>query len=297
MAAKVLALINFKGGVGKTAATVNLGASLSHYFDKKVLIVDLDPQCNSSFWLMHPNAWKAHVQNGKNSTYQIFLDHIQGSHTFQFDQAVVRGVPRKDYPLIAKLDLLPGAIELLTIEDRIYQNKYARFFEYLSKSLAPVFSGYDYVLLDCPPNTYAVTKNALFASDYCIVPYVPDFLSLSGFQILARQISEYNLRVQSFRLRRGQAHIGAVMVSHFQAHRRVADDAVQELQNILAELKSQELVHAQAALLSPYIRLCTHVAASSGEHLPVCLHDPNSIGAADYYNLAYSLDQHFAQMP
>ena len=62
MAAKVIAFINFKGGVGKTACTVNLAACLARFQNLKVLVVDLDPQCNSSFWLMQPKDWKSHMQ-------------------------------------------------------------------------------------------------------------------------------------------------------------------------------------------------------------------------------------------
>jgi chromosome partitioning protein len=76
MAAKAIAFINFKGGVGKTAATVNIGACLAYYRRKRVLIVDLDAQCNSSFWLMPPRLWKEHIGNGERSTYQLFRDAI-----------------------------------------------------------------------------------------------------------------------------------------------------------------------------------------------------------------------------
>ena len=65
MSSKVLAFINFKGGVGKTATVVNIGATLAKLHDKKVLIVDLDPQSNSSLWLMRPDRWHEHVARGR----------------------------------------------------------------------------------------------------------------------------------------------------------------------------------------------------------------------------------------
>lgn len=296
MAAKAIAFINFKGGVGKTAATVNIASCLSYYQNKRVLIVDLDPQCNSSFWLMPPHQWHEHVKNGARSTYQIFQDHIVGSQSFDFESAIIPGVPRREMPLIPKLDLLPAAIELLTIEDRIYQNKYARFFEFLYKTLKPYYREYDYIFFDCPPNTYAVTKNALFASDYCIVPYIPDFLSLSGFQILAEQIELFNDRISGFKTSRRRASIGALLVSHYRKVGNVFDQAINELEIILSHLKSQNRAHAKAAILTPYIRYSTAIAESTNEHLPVILHNPNSIGAEDYHNVAQAFDAHFQEL-
>src|SRR6266404_2635344 len=92
MSAKILAFINFKGGVGKTASVVNLGATLAKLHEKKVLIVDLDPQSNSSLWLMRPDHWRDHVAKGRRSTYQIFDDAIQGKSRFNFEESLVKGV-------------------------------------------------------------------------------------------------------------------------------------------------------------------------------------------------------------
>src|ERR1700731_1323715 len=89
MSSKVLAFINFKGGVGKTATVVNIGATLAKLHRKKVLIVDLDPQSNSSVWLMRPDRWRQHVAKGHHSTFQIFDDALQAKDRFKFDDAVV----------------------------------------------------------------------------------------------------------------------------------------------------------------------------------------------------------------
>ena len=185
---KRFAFINFKGGVGKTAMVVNIGASLAYYHHKKVLIVDLDPQSNASLWLMQPQHWRNHTQRGVRSTYQLFLDHIKGTKHFDFEEAVVPGVPwHGGVSLLPHLDLLPAAVELLRVEDSIHHNKFVQFYKFVFMSLKPYFDKYDYVFFDCPPNVYAVTQNALFAADACVVPYVPDFLSLSGFNILDRK--------------------------------------------------------------------------------------------------------------
>lgn len=111
MPGKVIAFVNFKGGVGKTANVVNIAACLAKYHQKKVLVADLDAQCNSSLWLMRPEELEKHNRDLKRSVYQIFRDRIVGSRGFDFAKAVVRGVPRQEYPLLANLDLLPSSVE------------------------------------------------------------------------------------------------------------------------------------------------------------------------------------------
>jgi chromosome partitioning protein len=78
LGAKVVAFVNFKGGVGKTANVVNIGAGLAKYHGKRVLIVDLDAQSNSSLWLMQPPEWREHTRSLKKTVYQLFKDQIVG---------------------------------------------------------------------------------------------------------------------------------------------------------------------------------------------------------------------------
>ncbi|TLD69736.1 ParA family protein [Phragmitibacter flavus] len=297
MAAKAIAFINFKGGVGKTAATVNLGAALAYHEGKKVLIVDLDAQCNSSFWLMQPHAWRDHIKNGKHSTYQIFQDHLQGTKLFNFEQSTLFGMPRREVPLIKNLDLLPAAVELIKIEDSIQQSKHTRYFEILQKTLEPHYQDYDYIFFDCPPNIYSVTKNALFAADYCVIPYLPDFLSLAGFQVFAKLVDEFNDKVASHKKHYKKASIAAVIVSHFRIGLKDHERNLMDLSLILSHLRGQKLVHNKAALLTPPVRYNVKVAESTNAHQPVILYDPGSIGADDYRHLAKSFHYHFNSLP
>jgi chromosome partitioning protein len=296
MKTRCIAFINFKGGVGKTASVVNLGATLAKYHDKRVLIVDLDPQCNSSLWLLQPSIFRAHTQGGRRSTFQIFEDQVMGTHLFDFEEAMIPGVPHAEYPLIAKLDLLPGAVELLRVEDKIHQNKYAsNFYTFLQRALKPHFAHYDYVLFDCPPNLYSVTKNALFATDYCHIPFVPDYLSLSGFQILAEEIELFYDRVSGQMTGRKRPKIASLMVSHYRASGNVYAHAINELELQLAQLIAVGQVHPKTAILTPYVRHNVAVAESTNVHLPVILHKPNSDGALDYAQLAENFLKHYEE--
>jgi chromosome partitioning protein len=92
MSSKVLAFINFKGGVGKTATVVNIGATLAKLHEKKVLIVDLDPQSNSSVWLMRPDRWHEHVAGGRKSMFQIYDYALYCKSRFNFEETLVKGV-------------------------------------------------------------------------------------------------------------------------------------------------------------------------------------------------------------
>lgn len=294
MSAKVLAFINFKGGVGKTAAVVNIGATLAKLFEKKVLIVDLDPQSNSSLWLMRPDQWRKHVENGRRSTFQIFDDAMQGKSRFDFSAALVQGVVTwTGFTDLPKLHLLPASVELLRVEDKIHELRTPAVYQILEGVLAPYFKAYDFVLLDCPPNLYSTTKNAIFSADSCVVPYVPDYLSLSGFHVLAEVIVDLRQRFGEHLPGKRRPNIGALLVSHYRQTGNVFRLAINELEISLANLKATGLLEDGAALLNPHIRHCVRVAESTSEHLPVILYAPGSIGAQDYCDLAQAFLDHF----
>ena len=147
------------------------------------------------------------------------------------------------------------------------------------------FKQYDYVLLDCPPNLYSTTKSAIFSADSCIVPYVPDYLSLSGFQVLAEQIAEMREKFAPYLPGRRKPNISALIVSHYRQTGNVFRLAVNELELSMAALREKGLLADQAVLLQPFIRHCVRVAESTSEHLPVILYAPGSIGAQDYADL------------
>ncbi len=286
MSSKVLAFINFKGGVGKTATVVNIGAMLAKLHGKKVLIVDLDPQSNSSLWLMRPDRWREHVARGRRSTFQIFDDAMQGKTRFNFDESVVKGVVTwTGFIDLPKLHLLPASVELLRVEDRIHEMRVPAIYQILDSAAGSQFKQYDYVLLDCPPNLYSTTKAAIFSSDSCIVPYVPDFLSLSGFQVLAEQISEMREKFAPYLPGRRKPNIGALIVSHYRQTGNVFRLAVNELELSMRALQEEGVLSDQVILFQPYIRHCVRVAESTSEHLPVILYAPGSIGAQDYADL------------
>lgn len=289
MAAKVAAFINFKGGVGKTSNVVNLGACLAHHQRKRVLIVDLDPQANSTFWLLQPSQWEALSRDRTRSVAQIFFDAGDRTNFFRFEEAVVRGVPRtsRGFPRIERLDLLPTTLDLLEAEQELYRVGYdPPFFKVLFNQLQPQREQYDYILLDCPPNLYPVMRNAMFFADYYFVPYMPDYLSLSGLHMLARMIRKYEVELAPWYDGPLSSRLTGVIVNRYKQNGNVFAQALTELKLELGDLRAQGLANTNVNVLEPVVRDCVRLAECTNFHLPVILHREDAISAEDYGRLA-----------
>ena len=284
---QVIAFINFKGGVGKTANAVHVGTCLAADHNKRVLIVDLDPQCNATFWFLPPKEWRSRIDDMTRTVCQIFHDQINGTNKFSFSSSVIRGVPISEtgVRLNPKVDLLPASVELIEVEDILHEQSKKPFFTFLRTALASLRKEYDYILLDCPPNVFTVTKNALYFADSYVVPYIPDYLSLSGLNIFARRLRKFQESVAVHDPRMREPRIRAIIVNRFKAVGNIFSEAIVTLKGQLGVLREANLVDPGAHILLPYIRDCTGVAGSSDEHLPVTIYKPNAIGAQDYQTL------------
>jgi chromosome partitioning protein len=293
----VIAFLNFKGGVGKTSNVVNIGACLAATHQKRVLIVDLDAQCNASLWLLGNRRFREHTGDPARTVLQLVKDRLDGTRRFRFADAVLRGVPMsaEGHPLIGSLHLLPAVIELLRVEEQL--SRRLDSYRYLFDQLTPVRNEYDYILLDCPPNFFGLTRNAIFFADRLAVPYIPDFLSLAGFRMLAHLVEEFGSRTSGNRTVLGRTRISALIVNRYQAIGHVFQQGLLELERLTEELKREGLIHPEAAVLQPPVRSCVKVAECSAEHLPVLLHAPKSIGATDYGALTESFIRHYGGIP
>jgi chromosome partitioning protein len=218
---------------------------------------------------------------------QIFHDQIDGTKKFSFSNSVIRGVPISEtgVGLNPKVDLLPASVELIEVEDILHEQSRKPFFTFLRTALAPLRQEYDYILLDCPPNVFTVTKNALFFADSYVVPYIPDYLSLSGLNVFARRLRMFQESVAAHDPRMREPRIRAIIVNRFKAVGNVFSEAIVTLKGQLLVLREKRLIDPGAAILMPYIRDCTAVAGCSNEHLPVTLFKPDAIGAKDYQTL------------
>src|SRR5712691_5853889 len=151
--AKIVTIINFKGGVGKTTVAIEVSTSLARFYGKRTLLVDLDPQASATFYVMEQDQWtKSKSTNG--STYDLFAQ--QDGH-FSIRKAIVQDVVKGKAPVFG-FDLLPSNPDLVDVDLRL-----ADFVGYtvLQRYFEQILNEYDYIICDCPPNFNPVTKNAL----------------------------------------------------------------------------------------------------------------------------------------
>ncbi|HKJ89549.1 MAG TPA: AAA family ATPase [Oceanipulchritudo sp.] len=193
--ARKITFINYKGGVGKTSCIVNIAAFLART-GKRVLLVDLDAQSNSSIWLMRVERWNTLNTTRKGSIYSIFEPGEQ-----KLQDILVRDVveERDGKKLLPGLDLLPTTFDLIDLEHEYdppdHEPVYVRFWNQLKAMEAD----YDYILFDCPPNVLRASQCGLFSANEVIVPANPDALSLIGFTLLTAKLMQFNERSATFR--------------------------------------------------------------------------------------------------
>ena len=204
---KIVSIINYKGGVGKTTLTANLGAELA-YRGKRILLLDMDAQCSLTFSFITPELWKSDLggegRPEQDRTIKRWFDGIVDDDTdrVQLEDLVLSDLKVKRYlNSNGTLDLIPSHLGLINIDlDLAYmlsgvppgrlQQRRAKVYGQLRSDLKDYAesAGYDFVLVDCPPNFNIVTKNAIVASDEILIPAKPDYLSTLGIDYLLRSL-------------------------------------------------------------------------------------------------------------
>ncbi|TFB08483.1 ParA family protein [Candidatus Atribacteria bacterium MT.SAG.1] len=158
-----IAIINQKGGVGKTTTAINLSSGLA-YKEKKTLLIDMDPQSHSTIGL------GIEIENQNFSISKILSN----------PKVLLKKIISKTY--IKNLDIVPSHISLARIAEQMYTKLYKE--AALNKAIQPIKEDYNYIIIDCPPNLGVLTINALFASDLLIVPCQISRYSLDGLSDL-----------------------------------------------------------------------------------------------------------------
>lgn len=206
---RVVSVINYKGGVGKTTLTANIGAELA-FRGKKVLLIDLDPQASLTFSLVRPEYWQQNLEAEK--TIKRWYESFDSSSPLSLSSLVTRAPRIRDFGNGGILRFIPSHLGLINVDlelatelggASLKQSKinYLRVHRRLSEGLKEdVFSNFDVILIDCPPNFNIVTKNAIVASDSVLIPAKADYLSTLGIDYLQRSLRElvgdYNEYVQ-----------------------------------------------------------------------------------------------------
>ncbi len=210
--AKVISIVNWKDGVGKTTCAVNIAAEWADN-NKTVLLIDVDAQASASAYIYTEERYKEEYFNPiakalksrkeedvakniamKKSIFGIFWDAIKDTMLFSKDIGIKKGLGD-----LRTLDLIPSTFYLNELEQEITSASSTQGlspFNILRLGLNKheILWNYDYVLIDCPPNLNLITLNAIFASDYYIIPTIPDQLSTLGLPLLIRRLQTVKKR-------------------------------------------------------------------------------------------------------
>ncbi len=196
---KTISVINYKGGVGKTTITANLGAELA-FRGKRVLAIDLDPQASLTFSFFSVDEWRKKFEASKTikNWYDAFIDKdtdLNLSSLIGHPARINTGIGGQLDLVCSHLALINVDLELATrlsgMTERDLRNNYLRVHSRLRQGLKSLEADhYDFVLIDCPPNFNIVTKTAIAASEHLLVPTKPDYLSTLGIEQLAKHVEE-----------------------------------------------------------------------------------------------------------
>ena len=244
---KIIAIANQKGGVGKTTTSINLAASLG-VLEKKVLLIDADPQANASSGL------GIDVESVDIGTYQL-LEHSNTAH----EAIVTTDTPNLDV-IPSPIDLVALAIALIDKEAREYM---------LKKALLEIKDDYDYILIDCAPSLGLLTLNALTAADAVIIPIQCEYFALEGLGKLLNTIKSVQ------KIHNPELDIEGLLLTMYDSRLRLSNQVVEEVQKHFNDMVFKTIIQRNVRLSE---------APSYGES--IINYDASSKGASNYLSLA-----------
>ncbi|HDR68772.1 MAG TPA: ParA family protein [Bacteroidaceae bacterium] len=249
---KVIALANQKGGVGKTTTAINLGASLA-VLEKKVLVVDADPQANAT------SGSGFDVRKVTTSIYECLIEDSD-------PRKIILNSEIKGFDLIpSHIDLVGAEIEMLNMSNREF---------ILKRIIDLVKDDYDYILIDCSPSLGLITVNALTAADSVIIPVQCEYFALEG---LGKLLNTINIIQKGLNR---DLEIEGFLLTMYDSRLRLSNQVTEEVRKHFQQMVFQTIIQRNIKLSE---------APSFGK--PAVLYDAESKGAISYLNLAREILQ------
>lgn len=247
---KIIALANQKGGVGKTTTTINLAASLAA-LEKKVLVVDADPQANASSGL------GIDIKKANKTIYECLIGSASAK------DAIVDTDIERLYVLPSHINLVGAELEMLNVDNREKQ---------MTSVLAALKDDYDFILIDCSPSLGLITVNALTAADSIIIPVQCEYFALEGISKLLNTIKIIKSKLNP------KLEIEGFLLTMYDARLRLANQIYEEVKN-----------HFQDLVFKTVIQRNVKLSESQSFAQPVLVYDATSKGSVNHMQLAQEL--------